>query len=99
LADLRATTSEELFDEVSQIVCQMVPIGYLPGLRGPFTGGGGIILSSVAADDINLWMRLHPSLGRFRLPIREQINNLMGSYIDENGPESATSAEAPVVNH
>jgi len=57
----------------------MVPIGYLPGLRGTFACSGGIILSSVTADYINLWVRLHPSLGRFRLPIGEQIDTLMGS--------------------
>jgi hypothetical protein len=79
LADLGATTSQDLFDEVSQVVCQMISIGYLPGLRGTFASGGGILLASVTADYLNLWMRLHPSLSCFRLPIGEQIDTLMGS--------------------
>jgi len=39
---------------------------------------GGILLSSVTADQINLRMRLHPGLGRFRLSIRQQIDDLVG---------------------
>ena len=69
LADFLVTTSQEFFNEVFQVVCQMVSIGYLPSLRGPFACSGGIILSSVSADDINFWVRLYPNLGRFRLPI------------------------------
>ena len=79
LADLGVTTSQDLFDEVSQVVCQMVSIGYLPGLRGTFACSGGVIPASVTADYINLWVRLHPSLGRSCLPIGQEIDNLMGS--------------------
>src|SRR5205809_6178623 len=60
LADLRATTGQDLFYEVSQVVCQMVSIGYLPCLRGTFACSGCIILSSVMADNINFWMHLYP---------------------------------------
>jgi hypothetical protein len=45
-------------------------IGYLPGLRSTFTRCGGILLSSVTTDQLNLRMRLHPGLGRFCLSIR-----------------------------
>jgi hypothetical protein len=57
----------------------MVSIGYLSGLRGTFACSDGILLASVTADYINLWVRLHPSLGRSRLPIGQEIDNLMGS--------------------
>jgi hypothetical protein len=56
----------------------MVSIGYLSGLRGTFACSDGILLASVTADYINLWVRLHPSLGRSRLPIGQEIDNLMG---------------------
>jgi hypothetical protein len=79
LADLGAATGEDLFDEVSQVVCQMVSIGYLPGLRGAFARSGGILLASVTADYLNLCVGLHPSLGRLRLPIGQEIDNLMSS--------------------
>src|SRR5260370_16869325 len=53
LADFLVTTSQEFFNEVSQVVCQMVSISYLPSLRRPFACRGGIILSSLSSDNPN----------------------------------------------
>src|SRR2546426_10638092 len=78
LADLGAATGENLFHDIRQVLREMEPVGYLSCLRGAFARGGGIILSAVTAHKGNLRMRFHPRLGRLRLAIWQQIDDLMG---------------------
>lgn len=97
LADLLVTTSQEFFTDVSSRVCQMVPIGSLSCLRGTFPRCGGRILPAVTAPHINRWMRLHPSLGRFRLPLGQQIETPRGRDSDENDSDTTSPTEAPII--
>src|SRR2546421_3422314 len=77
LADLGAATGENLFQDIRQVLGKMEPVGYLPCLRGAFACGGGIILSWVTAYQSNLRMRLHPRLGRLRLPRLPAVGRVM----------------------
>jgi hypothetical protein len=55
----------------------MEPVGAFKGLRGPSPSGSGIISPTIPEEGFDFGMSPHPDFGRFRLAVRQEIEDLV----------------------
>jgi hypothetical protein len=80
-------------------VLEQVPaVGHLLGLRCSLAGGRTITWTTVAADDLNLWVLAQPGDHRVALAIGEQVDHLAALEVDHDAPVAVAAAPGEVVD-
>ena len=69
----------------------MEPIGHLNRLRSATRGGTGILAASIATHMGHFGMGLHPDHRGFCLTVWQQINDLVGVQVHQDGAERSAT--------
>src|SRR5690348_2015598 len=75
----------------------MPPIAYLESLRRSESGGCGIGIGSIPANDFDRGISLEPGSHRSRFPIRQEIQSTMPFQITDQRPVAMPTTPRPII--
>ena len=98
LGDDGQMTLEQAFDGLADVLQQVPSIGDLLGLGRCFGGGLGVGRRAVAADQLDAGMGLEPRLDGRGVAVGQEVDDLAGLEVDDDGAVALSLAPGPVVD-
>jgi hypothetical protein len=97
-ANLDVLTIDDGSNGITEIAQQVPTVSDLNRVRRPLADTVGVGAGAVARDDLDTGVLAEPGGQRFRLPIRQQVHNLIALQIDQNGSVAMATTPSPIID-